>query len=73
MTVRKGLDFSEPSTLWKMVKEIDGVGWKKGEEIAKNYGSMLALASSSEKDLQQVPGIGKKLAKTILKVLWGEE
>ena len=66
MTVRKGLDFSEPSTLWKMVKEIDGVGWKKGEEIAKHYGSMMDLTHTTEEELQEVPGIGKKLAKTIL-------
>lgn len=56
-----------PGLLHRFVKELDGVGWDKGKAIAQHFGSLSALLFATEKELMEVPGIGKVLAQTIHK------
>jgi ERCC4-type nuclease len=64
---------SKPTTLHRMIKEIEGVGWDKGLVVSRAFNSMAEIVMAEEKDISKGRGIGKILAKRILNTLWGRE
>ncbi|KKK88281.1 hypothetical protein LCGC14_2744770 [marine sediment metagenome] len=56
----------------RLIKELKGVGWAKGENIAKKFLNIPALLQATEEELMEVEGIGKVLAESILKELKGQ-
>mgnify|MGYP000429758981 CR=1 FL=1 len=67
-----GVPMKRPSLVWRVTKELDGVGWEKGRAVADRFGSILDLALADSRDLQKVPGVGKKIAEGIVKQIKGE-
>lgn len=61
----------KPNLVHRVAKELDGVGWDKGEAISRKYGTIKELAEADEKGLQEVDGIGKVLAGRIIKQIRG--
>jgi ERCC4-type nuclease len=56
----------------KIVSQIEGVGWEKSKALAEAFPTVFDLAIADEKDLTKVPGVGKKLAQSIMKQIRGE-
>jgi ERCC4-type nuclease len=57
----------EPTIVAKVAKQLaEGVGWDKANAIAEVFKTPEALLLANEKQLMEVHGIGKKLAKAIL-------
>ena len=48
-----------------MVKELPGMGPKRYHALLSHFGSMNAIKRASVKQLQQVPGISKKVAEAL--------
>jgi ERCC4-type nuclease len=67
-----GVPMRRPSLVWRVAKELDGVGWGKGRAIADTFGSVMDLALADEEELRRASGIGKKLARGIVKQIKGE-
>jgi len=59
----------KPTLLHRLVKELDGIGWDKGKALADHFGSLAELLFATEKQIKEVPGIGKVLAKRVHKEL----
>lgn len=55
----------KPSITHRVAKEFEGVGWDKGKALASHFKSVHSLVNATEAKLRLVPGIGKKLARTI--------
>lgn len=62
----------KPKLVHRVAKELAGVGWDKGKALADKFTGVGDLVSASEKELAKVPGIGKKLAKSIREELNGD-
>jgi len=60
-----------PTDTHKILKEIPGVGWEKGQALEKRFGTVLEVALASMQELTEVPGIGDVLARKILDTLRG--
>lgn len=58
-------EFKTPSLFRRMTKEISGLGWERTKLLEEKYPTMERLLKASEKELAQIPGIGKVLAKEI--------
>lgn len=67
----KGAYLKTPNIVHRMVKEVKGVGWDKGEVIAKRFKTVFDLVMASKEELMSIPGIGNKLADNIIKELRG--
>ncbi len=61
----------KPSRLQCVVKEFDGIGWEKAEDISKHFGTIIDFALTDEEELLKIQGIGKKLASKIVKDIRG--
>ncbi|HIH70091.1 DEAD/DEAH box helicase [Methermicoccus shengliensis] len=55
-----------------VLSSIPGVGQKAARNLLKHFGSIQAVLNASEKELQQVPLIGKKTARLIREVVGSE-
>jgi len=60
-----------PSLIHRIVKELPGVGWEKGKLLADKYETLPALMQATVEDLEQIPGIGPKIASRIVAALRG--
>ena len=60
---------SPPSEMLKMLAGIDGVGWDKGRAIENHFGKWGRFNDATLKQLIEVPGVGKVIAKHIREVL----
>lgn len=69
MEYGESVSLSKPNLVCRMAKELSGVGWSKARELGKRYGNAMELVMAQEKDLMEVAGIGKKLARSIIKEL----
>jgi len=54
-----------PSILQRVAKEFKGVGWDKAKAIQEKFRTVFDFVLANESALQEIPGIGKKLAKQI--------
>ncbi len=62
--------FTAPSEFVQMVSCIDKVGYEKARAIEGHFGGDWdALHLATAKDLQEVPGVGKTIAESIVKTL----
>lgn len=61
----------KPGVVSRMSKELTGVGWEKAQAMAKRFSSPMELALATEKQLMEVPGVGKTLARRMIKELRG--
>lgn len=61
----------DPQTrfLRDVVKGVPGMGWGRSETVVAAFGSVGAMLDATEKDWQNVPGVGKTLAKTLYRFL----
>lgn len=62
---------TKPSVFHRMVKELTGVGWERGNLLTEKFKNLQELMTASMEQLQEIPGIGKKLAGSIIKELKG--
>jgi ERCC4-type nuclease len=60
-----------PPLVARVAKEITDVGWTRAQAIAAKYASVLELVMAGEKELMAVEGVGKGIARTIVKELSG--
>jgi ERCC4-type nuclease len=67
------MQFKRPTLLRKVAAQLPGIGWEKSAAIAERYSSILELALADEKQLAELPGIGKKLARRIVEAVQGKE
>ena len=51
---------------------LDGIGWEKAKMISERYDFMVELMDATPKELMEIPGVGKKLAGSIIKQLRGK-
>lgn len=63
------VSLTRPSIMHLMIKELPGIGWKKGKAIAERFPTMWDLITAPEEDIRKVPGISKTLAYRILTLL----
>ncbi|HDS05631.1 MAG TPA: excinuclease ABC subunit C, partial [Deltaproteobacteria bacterium] len=59
----------QKSDLKSALDEISDIGSKRKTALLKHFGSVKKVKSASLEDLQDVPGISKKLAQKIYQVL----
>lgn len=52
-----------------LIKSLPGIGPKTAKNLLDHFGSVKKMVTANQKDLMLVPGIGKKRAQGILKVL----
>lgn len=57
----------------KMANCLDGVGWEKSAAVAQRFRTPVDMIASDERDWELIPGIGKVLARRIVRALCGEE
>lgn len=62
-----------PSLLRSVAKELPGVGWERSAAVEKKFKSILEMAEATEEDWRDIPGIGKILARQIVKALRGND
>ena len=60
-------------TLTSELDGIPGLGKVKKEALLKRFGSVRSIREASPEELQEVPGIGPKLARKVLEHLRGED
>lgn len=59
----------KPSIVYRMAKNLDLIGDKKAEHVAEKFETVVDMVMADEDQWRDVPGIGKKLAKDIVKSL----
>ncbi|MDP3034763.1 MAG: DEAD/DEAH box helicase [Methanobacteriaceae archaeon] len=69
-TEKKPLTFLEQQLF--IVESLPNVGPVNARKLLEEFGSIKKIINATEDDLQKVDGIGKKIAKTIKKVVEGE-
>lgn len=65
ITFNEPVQLIQPKLVSRVAKEIPGVGLKRGLTIGKYFNSVLRFILATPEQLQQVPGIGKGIAKNI--------
>ena len=58
-----------PSLLRTVAKELPGIGWERSLAIEQSFPTVREMINATEKDWQEVDGIGKVLAKRITEAL----
>ena len=61
-----------PSFRRRVAAELKGVGWERAQTVADRFASVSEMVAATEKDWADIPGIGKKLAKSAMAELRGE-
>jgi len=68
--VHRKIFLVKPGLLRRIAKELPGVGWEKSGEVEKHFSSVAEMILAAPHVWQEVPGIGKKMAKNIYEVIW---
>jgi ERCC4-type nuclease len=55
-----------PGLVKRVAKELDGVGWTRAGDVAEHFGSVQEMINAPESEWKKVPGIGKRIAKSIV-------
>jgi ERCC4-type nuclease len=66
------VQLTRPPLVRRVAAELDGVGWKRSLAVAKKFTSVARLAEASEKDWMGIKGIGKTIAKRVVKEIQGK-
>ena len=52
--------------LESLLDDLSGLGEARKKALLKHFGSVTALRSATESDISEIPGIGEKMAKSIV-------
>jgi ERCC4-type nuclease len=66
------VQMTKPSFERRVASQIDGIGWEKSGRVEEKFRSVAAMVAADEREWQTVPGVGKTLAKRIVRTLRGE-
>lgn len=61
-----------PSFRRRVAAELKGVGWERAQAVADRFTSVAEMVAATEKDWLSIPGIGKKLARSVVTELRGK-
>ena len=67
------VEFLKPTLERKVAVQLDGIGWEKSKQVAERFSSVAAMVGASEKEWMEIDGIGKTLAKRIVRALNGQK
>ena len=67
-----GMTMTKPTKVATHASLVFRMGWKKAKAAGEYFKTVLEMAAADEKEWQQVPGIGKKLAKDAVEEFQGE-
>lgn len=67
------VELSRQTLVRRVAACLDGIGWGKAKAMDQAFGSVVELAVAREKELLEVEGIGKKLAKSVVEQLHGRK
>jgi len=56
----------------KVAKELPAIGWERGVAAAHVFPSIRAMINATEREWQEVPGVGKVIAKSIVRTVNGQ-
>jgi len=65
------VDLIPPNLVSRICKELTGVGWDKARALGDHFRDLHTLMAADEKVLMEIPGIGKKIARSIITELHG--
>ncbi len=60
-----------PNIVRRVAVELKGVGWDRSADVADRFHSVAEMVKATEREWKSIPGIGKKLAKSIVVELNG--
>ena len=74
----KGLESAKQKPLWRIIVSLSirHVGPTAAQALAKNFGSIEAIANASEQELSETDGVGEVIAKSIIEwfgIDWHQE
>jgi ERCC4-type nuclease len=67
------LNTKKPPLVQRVAAELSGVGFGRSKAVAKRFGGLMEMVLASEEDWKGIEGIGKVLAKRIIKEVHGDE
>jgi ERCC4-type nuclease len=65
--------FVKPSLLRRMANCLDKVGWEKSAAIEQKFKTVLSMALATEREWQEIPGIGPTIAHNVVESIQGRE
>lgn len=60
---------TKPDLKWRLAKELPGVGWQRGKDMAESFDTPLEMLNASVDRLVEVGGVGKGTAGKVYKAL----
>lgn len=61
-----------PPTLTRLwARELPNVGWERSEAVERYFGTPYALATASQEEWEQIPGIGRTIARRVWRAIRG--
>ena len=67
------LSTKRPELVQRVAAELGGIGFGRSKAVAKRFGSLMELVLAAEEDWMGIEGIGKILAKRIIKEIHNNE
>lgn len=68
------VDLVYPGLTRRVAKELSGIGWSRSRDAASYFGSVFKMVNATEEEWQEIPGIGKKIARqTVQDIRSGEK
>lgn len=64
---------SRPTILRRVAKELPGIGWDRSGVVARHFSSVVDMVNAPEAEWLEIKGIGKGIARNVVKALEGEE
>ena len=58
-----------PTLLRSVAKELPGIGWERSSAVERKFSSVFEMMEAPEERWQEIPGIGKVLARQIVKAI----
>ena len=62
-----------PGLVKRVAKELDGVGWTRASDVAEHFDSVHSMMNATESEWMKIPGIGKKIAKSVVLSISGKK
>lgn len=62
-----------PGLVKRVAKELDGVGWTRASDVATHFSSVRDMINAPESEWREIPGIGKKIARSIILSISGKK
>lgn len=62
---------TKPNLVTRMASQLTGIGWDKARKIGERFSNMTELMDATEGELEEINGIGPKIASGIVKELGG--